>query len=151
MELLQEYDALSNTNNINVLGIDLIDEYPEQWEYLNSPAFKHFPTRLMAWAQSAPADWYPIVNHGTLFLGIVDSPDISTVNFKWKGEKECSGILRNGYWRPSTNPIPLDSMLDDFKVQVTSVEDKFEIAWLIINSRQDQKIFSKMDPKDFLV
>jgi hypothetical protein len=150
MELLEQYDNLSNDNKVNILGISLIDENAQQWECLNTPEYQNKVTRLMALMINE--EWNPILNHGTLFLGIVDEPSITAVRYRKSSYGEIyDGYLLNGYWRCTDQPFPLDSIKDTLEVQIDSELDNFELAWLIVPMPEHQKIFSELCIQEILI
>lgn len=147
MDLLRKYNQISKSNNINVLGIDLVNETAEQWDYLKDRNFSTEPIRLMAWM---PKDyWNPVLNHGTLLLGIVNSPFISGVSYRYN-RKYIKAKLVDGYWRPSDLPIPLDALEKQLEVKINTKLEMFEIAWLIVNDGKDQQILASTDIKEIL-
>jgi hypothetical protein len=148
MDLLRKYDALSASNNVNVLGIDMVQETAEQWDLLKADCFHKAPTRLMAFMSNE--NWNPVLNHGTLFLGVVHVPTIDRVTYRIKDQFEQLAVLYDGYWRPTELPVPIDSLPGELEVQVRTRNLNIEVAWLLVPHPRHQTVFAKTDPSEFL-
>ncbi len=148
MDLLRKYDALSATNNVNVLGIDMVQETAEQWDLLKAEHFHKAPTRLMACMTNE--DWNPILNHGNLFLGVVHHSVIDRVTYRIDGQFEQLAVLYDGYWRPTELPVPIDSLPGELEVQVRTRHPNIEVAWLLVPQPEHQAVFADTDPHEFL-
>ncbi len=144
MELLREYDYFSNSNEVDVIGIDLT-ETMEDWDIPKEPI------RIMAWTPNEP--WIPILKQGTLFLGVVDNPGVKKVIYRIKGNVKYkqNGISTFGWWRPTELPIPLDSIPGTLEVKVITENKSVELAWLLTPDPEHQKIFRNLNYKEIII
>lgn len=138
MDLLLEYDRISISDQINILGKHFKSwDPPKRYQSPNKS-----PNKLLLWTLNE--EWNPIQNHGSLFLGVIHNPTIVKVAFKVGNGPPQEAKIVNGYWRLGEYPIVMASLKEELLVQVISLHECIELAWLIISDSNHENILKNI-------